>query len=194
MRGLRFKLVLASAVLVAACSQQPAHPTSPDRTAAVVDTGGALTASGAARVSPAAKTPLSATVQFGQPNVGSDYPPEPPHDSSAHAKDNLVPRTVVIDSGGTVTFSTFGVHQIAIYSPGTEPGDIDTSITTAPPPFCPPIPLIADPDNLVATYTHACNSGPVNLSHTFTAPGKYLVICSFTPHFEVGMYGWVIVR
>ena len=28
---------------------------------------------------------------------------------------------------GTVTFNTFGVHQVAIYAPGTEPGDIDTT-------------------------------------------------------------------
>jgi plastocyanin len=105
-----------------------------------------------------------------------------------------VPGTVVIAQGGTVTFSTFGVHQVAIYSPGTEPGDIDTTITSAPPAFCPAVPLIADPNNLVATYTHPCNSGPVDLSHTFTDPGRYLVICSFTPHFEGGMYGWVIVR
>ena len=30
---------------------------------------------------------------------------------------------------------------------------------------------------------------------TFSAPGKYLVICTFLPHFvEFEMYGWVVVR
>ena len=29
---------------------------------------------------------------------------------------------------------------------------------------------------------------------TGVAPGTYLVICTFQPHFEVGMYGWVIVQ
>jgi plastocyanin len=31
-------------------------------------------------------------------------------------------------------------------------------------------------------------------SYTFTEPGRYLVICTFFPHFNVGMYGWVVVR
>src|SRR5512134_3995883 len=67
-------------------------------------------------------SPLSATIQFGLPDVGTDYPPSAEHDQSAHAKDNLVPRSVVIAVGGTVTFDVpAGAHQVAIYAPGTEP-------------------------------------------------------------------------
>ena len=61
-------------------------------------------------------------MQFGKADVGSNYPPDPPHDQSAHAKDDIVPRTVVIERGGTVTFDIpAAVHQIGIYAPGTEP-------------------------------------------------------------------------
>ena len=139
---------------------------------------------------------LSATVEFGQPNVGSPFPPNPAHDQSAHAKDNMVPRTVVIDKGGTVTFNTFGVHEVAIYAPGTEPGDIDATDLIMMPAGCPAFaPLLIDDDtNRIALYSQPCGPGLRTVSHTFDEPGRYLVICAFLPHFEVQMWGWVIVR
>lgn len=144
----------------------------------------------------AADPPLTATIQFGQTDVGSPFPPPLGHDQSSHAKDNLVPRTVVISQGGTVTFETFGVHQVAIYEPGTKPGDIDTSILAPPPPGCPPGPLINDPLGRVAVLgAQPCGGGPAVVSYTFNDPGRYLVICTFLPHFaEFDMYGWVIVK
>ena len=70
-------------------------------------------------------------MQFGKVDVGSQTPPGSTHDASAHAKDDVVPRTVVIDEDGTVTFNLPpNVHQIAIYKPGTQPDDIDTTIVT----------------------------------------------------------------
>jgi plastocyanin len=138
-------------------------------------------------------SPLSATIQFGQPDVGSSYPPSANHDESAHAKDNLVPRTVVIDAGGTVTFNVpAGTHQIAIYGPGTEAEDIDTTNLVA---LCPgpALRIINDPTNRVALMTRPCGT-PWQAHYTFANPGRYLVICAFLPHFEVGMYGWVEVR
>lgn len=136
---------------------------------------------------------LAVTIQFGQSDVGSPFPASADHDASAHAKDNLVPRTVAIDKGGTVTFNVpAGVHQIAIYAPGTQPEDINTAVLI---PLCPgPTPrLINDPTNRVALITHACGSA-WQARYTFNTPGRYLVICAFLPHFEVGMYGWVEVR
>ncbi len=140
-------------------------------------------------------------MQFGKPNVGSDFPPNPPHDQSAHAKDDMVPRTVVIDKGGEVTFKTFGVHQVSIYAPGTEPGDIDTTDLVLMPTGCPrpgPPPgaplLIDDDTNRIKDYPLPCGPAEREVKHTFTEPGRYLVICSFLPHFQVQMYGWVIVR
>ena len=138
-------------------------------------------------------TPLAATVQFGQTNVGSPFPSAADHDESVNAKDNLVPRTVVIDAGGTVTFEVpAGVHQIAIYEPGVEPGDIDTSILTV---LCPgrTARLISDSNRRVALLTNACGSA-WQAQYTFSTPGRYLVICAFLPHFQDGMYGWVEVR
>ena len=138
-------------------------------------------------------SPLAATIQFGQPDAGSPFPPSSEHDQSGHAKDNLVPRSVVIDQGGTVTFQVpAGAHQIAIYAPGTNPEDIDTTNVIA---LCPGPArrLINDPTNRIALITHACGSS-WEAQYTFNTPGRYLVICAFLPHFEVGMYGWVEVR
>jgi plastocyanin len=145
----------------------------------------------------AANTPLSATMQFGLDTIGSHFPAPSGHDASGNARDNLVPRTVVIDPGGTVTFKmgVSGVHQVAIYEPGTDPEDINTSILTPPAPTCPPVPLINDPNNRVAVVDEQmCNGGSATPSYTFTTPGRYLVICAFLPHFNMNMYGWVIVR
>jgi hypothetical protein len=65
----------------------------------------------------------------------------------------------------------------------------------APPvPGCPPAPLIADPDGIVLA-PQPCAGGTTSPSHTFATPGRYLVICTFRPHFaEFQMYGWVIVK
>jgi plastocyanin len=102
----------------------------------------------------------------------------------------------VIDQGGTVTFHTFGVHQIAIYDDGTEDEDINTSLTLPPPPSCPPVPLIDDPNNRLAVLgAQECAGGPTTLTYTFKEPGRYLVICDFLLHFtEADMYGYVVVR
>jgi plastocyanin len=109
----------------------------------------------------------------------------------------MLPRTVVIDQGGTVTINTFGVHQVSIYDDGTQPDDIDTTdlILTAagcPKPGGAPL-LIDDETNRIQAWNQPCG-GPRQVTPTFPEPGKYLVICSFLPHFEVQMYGWVIVR
>ena len=143
-----------------------------------------------------AAPPNSATVQFGQGNVGSPFPAPSGHDSSTHAKDSMVPRTVVISQWGTVTFNTFGVHQVAIYKPGTKPGDINVSVTTSGGVGCPPVPLIDDGDDRLAVLSdQPCASGSTAPSFMFDEPGRYLVICTFKPHFaDNDMFGWVIVR
>jgi plastocyanin len=180
--GFKRSLIVVLALVAVACSQQGGTSPSP------LSVGPGLSAQGGSA--------MSATIQFGQPNVGSPFPPVPPHDQSAHAKDNLVPREVVIDRGGTVTFNTFGVHQVAIYAPGTDPGDIDqTALGPGGAAPCPPVPLINDTDNRIAVLgAQPCAGGPTAPTYTFTQPGRYLVICTFLPHFQVGMYGWVRVR
>ena len=196
MRLLARTALLAIVVATMACSQAdsmftPATPT------AVSNASADVTATRPASVLSAVADRMTATVQFGQTNVGTTFPPTSGHDRSAHAIDNMVPRTVVIDKGGTVTFNTIGVHVIAIYAPGTEPDDIDTSILSPTPTDCPkpggaPL-LIDDPENRVKLFAEPCG-GPRTVKHTFEEPGRYLVICAFLPHFQVQMWGWVEVK
>ena len=153
----------------------------------------ALAATAAALAVPAAvlATPDgTATVKFGN-DVGSPFPP-PEHDASGNAKDNVVPRTVTLAAGGSVTYemtppTVSGPHQVAVYGPGTEPEDIA---------LLGPGPWVNDPDGRIAL-------GPTNFTTltwttpagTFATPGRYLVLCNFLPHFAFGnMYGWVIVK
>jgi plastocyanin len=182
---------LACTVLAVACAEYgsvgPTPLASPGSTAAVPSSTSGTFAT-------LAQSNLSATVQFGLPELGSGFPAPAGHDQSSHAADNLVPRTVVIDRGGTVTFNVVGIHQVAIYDDGTRPEDIDTSTVVAMPAGCaaPPL-LIDDPDDRLALYATGC--GPRTVEHTFPDPGRYLVICAFRPHFaDFQMYGWVIVR
>ena len=180
-------LLLPVAVGAYACSEwQSNSPASPSATTALSDSASATAAKAA--------TPLSAVVSFGRPDTGSPFPPAEAHDQSGHAKDNLTPRNVVIDVNGSVTFEVpANVHQLAIYLPGKEPEDVNVGLTTAAPAPCPPIPLINDPVMRLTQQTRPCFQ-PWTYTQTFTTPGKYLVICTFIPHFEVGMYGWVTVR
>jgi plastocyanin len=179
--------------LMFACSSDTAQRptmTSPDPVAITQSSGSAVSGT-------MAHSAQSATVQFGNPDVGSGYPPGPsPHDQSGHAVDSLVPVNVVIDAGGTVTFNTGGVHEIAIYEPGKGPEDVDTSALVAMPAGCQAPPLrINDPVGRIAINgLNPVGCGPRVYTHTFDQPGKYLVICEFLPHFQVKMYGWVTVR
>jgi plastocyanin len=141
-------------------------------------------------------------MQFGKVNTGSPFAGPSDHDQSEHGVDDLVPRSVVIDRGGTVTFNVPpGVHQIAIYKPGKGPEDVNTSIVTTlaqfagcvgAPVFNAPL-VINDAVNREAVRTVPCGQAATR-TYTFNTPGKYLVICAFLPHFEIGMYGWVTVR
>ena len=194
MRKLAPALALVAILAAITCSRQPTAPISP--------AGVGSTDSASVQGQGGGRTPFAATVQFGLSNVGSPFPPGSPHDQSAHSRDNVVPNNVVIRAGGTVTFNVPpDVHQIAIYAPGTDPGDIDTTQVTTlaayagcagdPVVFAPLV--INDPTNRVADYPIPCFA-PAQVTHTFNSAGKYLVICSFLPHFEVKMYGWVTVR
>ena len=135
----------------------------------------------------------SATVRFGNDDVGSSFPPIMEHDESGNGKFNLIPRSVTIPAGGRVTYDIlvrFGVHQPAVYEAGTTPDDIDIQG---------PFPFINDPDGRielgpavnVATGTGTWTTAPA----TFEKPGRYLILCNFTPHFaEFNMHGWVNVK
>ncbi len=170
-------------VVAVACSQGGSGSSNP-----VAPTGSAAAPAGSAS---------TATIDFGRDDLGSPFPPPSGHDASGHSRDSLFPREVVIDLGGTVTFKmgASGVHEVAIYKPGTQPGDINAHLLDPPSPTCPPVPTINDPHNRVAIVSdQVCEGGSPSPTWTFRTPGRYLVICTFLPHFEVGMYGWVTVR
>ena len=179
---MRFRLqaLLLVLVLAVACGQPGSSPSSPT---AVSESG-------------AAHNPLAATVRFGNDTVGSKFPPPSGHDQSGHARDNLIPRTTVIDQGGTVTFVIGGpVHQVGIYAAGTT---IDQVIRSGGPKAgCGPAPFVSgasDPNLIMILDEPPCAGGATSVSYTFDTPGRYLVICMFVPHLNVGMYGWVEVR
>jgi plastocyanin len=180
-------LLVPVAIGAYACAEwQGGSPSSPSASTALTDSSDAVAAKAA--------TPLSAVIRFGRPDTGSPFPPPDQHDQSGHARDNLTPRDVVIDVGGSVTFEVpADVHQLAIYLPGKEPGDVNLGATVAAPAPCPPVPLINDPVMRLTQQTRQCFQ-PWTYTQTFSSPGRYLVICTFIPHFEVGMYGWVTVR
>jgi plastocyanin len=187
MQALRLSMIVASVCVTVACTQQsPSGPT-------------ASPSGGAASTQDIADgPPLSATIAFGQPDTGSSFPPPSGHDQSSHATDSLVPRTVVIARGGTVTFDLSGpgraIHQVAVYPDGTQAADVDTTTLAPPPAGCPPVPLIADPDGVVLAPP-PCAGGSTSPNYTFSEPGRYLVICTLLPHFvDAQMYGWVIVK
>ena len=175
-------MLLVAFALAIACTQTGSAPSSPSAA------GGSLAAG--------ASSPLSATVRFGNDSVGSPFPPPSGHDQSGHGRDNLIPRTAVIDQGGTVTFVMGGpIHQVGIYKDGTRPQDVLLAGATIG--GCPPVPYItgaADPNLVAIVGQPPCGGGAFSVQYTFNTPGRYLVICTFIPHFNVGMYGWVEVR
>ena len=140
--------------------------------------------------------PVNATIQFGNTGVGSgnsgkNFPRG--HDESGHASDKLIPGTVSIAQGGTVTFMIVGSsrHQVEVYPAGTIPTDIDTANVEA-------IGGCGGPnyidDGIGETLGPPTCAGGLNVAmKAFNEPGRYLVICRFNPHFESGMWGWVEV-
>lgn len=136
----------------------------------------------------------TATVLFGNDDAGSPFPPITGHDASGSAKFNLIPRTVTIAEGGSVTydiFVRFGIHQPALYEPGTTPDDIEVMA----------FPSVNDAGGRVALGDAVGPPAPGGAATgTWTTPalntpGRYLVICNFAPHFAgFDMFGWVNVK
>jgi plastocyanin len=142
------------------------------------------------------------SVRFGINERGSPFPQQNRHDQSSTAADRLVPQTVVITRGGSVTFQIDEVHQAAVYRPGMLPGDIRidrSTLASADLGFGIVLPefRINDPNGRLARapsqalVDHTWTTPP----GTFEEPGRYLVICTSAPHFVLNrMYGWVIVQ
>lgn len=179
------KFALPAAVLFA-CAQDPASPN---------EHGGISLAKAA---NPG--LPSTAVVTFGRTGVGSPFDPAIGHDRSGHAPEKILPHTVNIAAGGSVTFNLAPFHAAAIYDNGTQPGDITISPATLddlPAPFIPDF-IINDPSNRIALGPPLNPGAPTTWTTppgTFDDPGTYLVICTVVPHF-VGakMYAFVKVQ
>lgn len=137
----------------------------------------------------------TATVSFGAwpsdpPLDRTDLPPGPP--PNVHEQ---IPFVTTIKAGGTVNFIIAGVHQLAVYAPGTSLGSIDGTLLQdvpgAPPGFPP---VVNDPANRVyrGPFPSLADQDRVEVVH-FRTPGTYLAVCVFLPHFLEGMHGWVRV-
>ena len=145
--------------------------------------------------------PSTAVVEFGRENVGSPFPPPDGHDASGHAYDKILPKTVNIAAGGSVTFNILPIHAVAVYDDGTKPGDITLSDATlddldlAPGVTLPNF-VINDPNNRIADGPAPLFAGSwTTPPGTFDDPGTYLVICKILPHFaDAKMYAWVKVH
>ncbi len=141
-------------------------------------------------------------VHFGLEHAGSPFPPPSGHDASGHSRDSIVPFTVVIQRGGSVTYEIEPFHQPAVYRPGVVPTDIQLNPTTLKGLSLPCLPqpleqfVIDDPTGRVALGPgQACEEQIwTTPAGTFDQPGRYLVICTTVPHFNLGMWGWVIVK
>lgn len=143
---------------------------------------------------------LSATVQFGDPTAAAPFPTSVEGSSEAEAVTAVTPHTVFITRGGSVTFQIAPFLQVAIYEPGTNLAGIEVGPATLETVTFGPFELtnfrINDPRRRVAlspeqTQTTVTWTTPAG---TFDPPGRYLAVCTSTPHFVFHhMYGWVIV-
>jgi len=130
--------------------------------------------------------------------------------------DVILPNHIKVNQGGVVHFLVSGFHQLVVYKPGTEPGDI----VVPPPPPPGGNPFINDPTNQFYLGINPAGGplatpgtiDPSNASNrvesvSFPAavgtgtppsekaePGVYLVICNVRAHFLNGMFAFVEVK
>jgi plastocyanin len=117
------------------------------------------------------------------------------------ANHHVLPNTIEVKAGGVVNFAVAGFHQIVIYNPGTDIGDI--TVPAFPPNLFVNYQLNTayyvglDPDNANPATPDAPPTrfnGENRLeSVSFTQPGVYLVICNVTPHLRDGMFAYIKV-
>ena len=144
-----------------------------------------------------ASDPLqNATVSFGQ------WMSSPPLDrfpnflgSPTTNVHEMTPNVVTIKAGASVNFIISGLHNIAIYDDGVQPGEINIALTTPTTNPAPPIrPIINDPNRRIYRGVDPSLQPRDRVEVVnFSEPGVYLVICGVLPHFIEGMYGYVRV-
>ena len=113
----------------------------------------------------------------------------------------LIPSPVRVHRGDTVSFVISGFHNLVVYGPGTQPGDINRNQLILSPPNTFP-PLINDANHRVYRgLDPRANPGVQDRVEAvaFDDLGRFLVICGVLPHFfdaatgEFLMFGYVEV-
>jgi hypothetical protein len=130
-----------------------------------------------------------------------------PNSANNHTQ---LPFEAQIKAGGAVNFVISGFHILTIYGPGTTLDEVSGGVTI-PIPLAPPgFPqVVNDPLNRVYWGVNPFSlvpppvpPSPVSVvpppldrveAVTFSAPGTYLVVCTFVPHFLDKMHGFVKV-
>jgi len=134
-------------------------------------------------------------VSFGQWHTSPSldrFPNNSPITANVH---KLIPFEAKIKAGGTVNFIIGGFHLVTVYGPGTEFDDISTAVLT-PIPGAPPgfPPVVDDPKDRIYR-----GLSPFGLPQdrveavNFAVPGRYLAVCTFLPHFQDRMHGFITV-
>jgi len=137
-----------------------------------------------------------ATVSFGQwMTPFSRFPSVNDRTRNQHL---LIPYVATIKAGGSVNFIIAGFHQVLVYAPGTELGDVNggllASTTGTPPPGVVFPPLVNDPNNRVYRGLDPSLFPQDRVeSITLADKGTYLVVCGVLPHFNERMHGFVNV-
>jgi len=139
----------------------------------------------------------NATVSFGQ------WKTNPPLDRFATPNPitgnvhKLIPSDTKIKAGGTINFIISGFHLVTVYGPGTVFDDLNPAnpmLGTLPgaPPNFPPI--VDDPTNRIFRGLNPLTVPQDRVENVnFATPGRYLVVCTFLPHFQDRMFGYVTV-
>lgn len=112
----------------------------------------------------------------------------------------ILPDKITVSQNGVLHFLVAGFHQVVVYQPGTEPGDINVPVSGT---------FINDPANRFYLGINPVG-GPANTAPTFNPsnapnrlesitfagaqPGTYLVICNVRGHFRDGMFAFVEVK
>jgi len=144
----------------------------------------------------------SATVSFGEWHTEPEldrFLVATPVTANVHV---MSPFEATIKKGGSVNFIISGFHVLTVYAPATRLEDINGTLTKPIPGAPEGFPPVVD-DPLHRVYRGV---NPFDLPQgtfgpqldrveavNFSDPGRYLVVCTFVPHFNDRMHGYVRV-
>jgi plastocyanin len=113
------------------------------------------------------------------------------------ANHHVVPQRIKVKAGGVVNFVVAGFHQIVVYLPGRDVGDL--TIPDPPATFVNDtagtyyVGIVPVPPGAPGATTNPSNAINRVESIGFAEPGIYLVICNVRGHLLDGMYAYVEV-